>query len=229
MTWLIACEYSGRVRDAFLRNGVDAISCDILPSDADGPHIQGDVLDQLNRGWTGIVAHPPCTYLTYSAEWAFKEPDYDRYPGVGYHQKVKPGTLVGAMRTSARRKAVDFVKAIWNAPSSHICIENPRGELTKHLGTYQVIQPYEYGDDASKATCLWLKGLPELQPTQYVEPRIVEGKARWGNQTDTGQNKLPPSTDRWKIRSLTYQGIADAIGSQWSGVANTNMPLKEVA
>lgn len=168
--------------------------------------------------------------MTYSAEWAFKEPDFERYPGVGYHQQVNAGTLVGSMRKKAREQAVEFVKKIWNANTPHICIENPRGELSQRLGPYQVIQPYMFGEDASKATCLWLKGLPELKPTRQVAPRIVNGKPRWGNQTDSGQSKLTPSADRWKIRSLTYQGIADAIGQQWANVANDNTaPVMEAA
>lgn len=164
-----------------------------------------------------MIAHPPCTYLTCSAEWAYKDPDYERYPGVGYHQKVSSDTLVGYDRRYARIAALDFIRTLLNIPIPRICLENPRGVISSAIRKpSQTIQPYMFGDDASKSTCLWLKGLPALQATNLVSPRITaDGKKRWGNQTDSGQNKLPPTTDRWKIRSETYPGIAAAMASQW--------------
>ena len=215
MRVLVACEYSGRVRDAFIAKGHDAISCDLLPTESPGPHVQGDVLPLLSESWDLIIAHPPCTYLTGSGEWAYKDGPY--------HQKVKPGTLVGAERRQARKEALEFVQTIWRANSPRICIENPVGVITKRLpqlGKPQYIHPYQFGDDASKKTGLWLKGLPPLIPTKHFPPRIVEYKGklveRWGNQTDSGQNALTPSDDRWKIRSYTYPGIAEAMANQWT-------------
>ena len=209
MRVLVACEYSGRVRRAFAKKGHEVYSCDLLPSDDDSPnHFIEDALTVIyNNSWDMIIAHPPCTYLTCSAEWAYG-------PGP-YHQKVKPGTLVGEDRKVARIKAIRFWMNIWEADCPKICIENPVGIISKYVKPTQYIQPYEYGEDASKKTCLWLKGLPPLQPTKYVEPRIVNGKKRWANQTDSGQNKLGPSESRGHDRSLTYQGWADAMAEQW--------------
>jgi len=216
MRILIACEYSGTVRDAFIKQGHDAISCDLLPTESPGPHIQGDLISVLYQGWDLIIAFPPCTYLTGAAARALKDPDFKRYPGVGYHQRVKPGTLVGVERRAARINAGNFAQNIWEA-CDRVVIENPRGGLTKFIpyADLQEIQPYQFGEDASKATCLRLKNIPPLTPTSYVAPRMVNGKQRWSNQTDSGQNRLSPGPDRWKDRSRTYQGIADAMASQW--------------
>jgi len=218
---LIACEYSGTVRDAFIKQGHDAISCDLLPTESPGPHIQGDLISVLYQGWDLIIAFPPCTYLTGAAAWALKDPDFKRYPGVGYHQRVKPGTLVGPERRAARIEAGNFALAIWNA-CDRVVIENPRGGLTKFIpgADLQEIQPYQFGEDASKATCLRLKNMPRLQPAEHVAPRMVNGKQRWSNQTDSGQNRLSPGPNRWKDRSQTYQGIADAMADQWSKEIN---------
>lgn len=212
MRVLVACEFSGTVRDAFIARGHDAWSCDLLPTESPGPHIHGDVLDGLYEGnWDLMIAHPPCTYLTCSAEWAYG-------PGP-YHQKLKSETLVGEIRKEARQRAISFVKHLYNAPILRIAIENPVGVLSRpdNLGKpSQIIQPYQFGHDASKATCLWLRELPVLQSTHIVEPRIVKGgHRRWGNQTDSGQNRLSPSEDRWKDRSKTYEGIARAMAEQW--------------
>ena len=206
---LVACEYSGVVRNAFLARGHHAWSCDLLDTEKPGPHITGDVLGVLNEGWDLMIAHPPCTYLTNSAEWAYG-------PGP-YHQKVKPETLVGEHRKRARTEAIKFVKALWNAPIRCICIENPIGVLSREidLGRPQIIQPHQFGEDASKATCLFLKNLSPLRPTKLIEPRMVNGKPRWGNQTDSGQNRLSPKQDRWKDRSRTFEGIAKAMAEQW--------------
>ena len=196
MKVLVACEYSGTVRDAFLRAGHDAMSCDLLPTDVAGPHYQGNVLDIIDQEWDLMVAHPPCTYLCSSGlHWNKRRPE----------------------RAKQTEDALDFVRLLLAAPIPKIVIENPIGCISTRIRPPdQTVQPWQYGHDASKATCLWLKGLPPLRPTGFVEPRIVDGKRRWANQTDSGQNRLPPSADRWKIRSETYSGIADAMVSQWT-------------
>ncbi len=195
MRVLIACEYSGIVRDAFAAKGHDALSCDLLPTEKPGKHYQGDIIDVLNDGWDLMIAHPPCTFLCSSGlHWNKKRPE----------------------RAQMTLDALSFVRLLLDAPIPKIALENPIGAIsTKIRKPDQTIQPYQFGHDASRATCLWLKNLPPLRPTQYVEPRIIDGKPRWGNQTDSGQNKLPPSKDRWKIRSETYQGIAEAMANQW--------------
>ena len=195
MKVLVACEYSGTVRDAFIAAGHDAMSCDLLPTDVPGPHYQGDVTDILGDGWDLMVAHPPCTYLSVS----------------GMHWTTR-----GLRDPKLTEDALAFVRLLMNAPIPRIAIENPVSVISSRIRKPdQIIQPHEYGHDASKKTCLWIKGLPLLVPTQHVEPRIVNGKKRWGNQCDSGQNKLGPSDDRWKIRSATFQGIAAAMAEQW--------------
>lgn len=196
MKVLIACEYSGTVRDAFLRRGHDAMSCDLLPTDVPGPHYQGDVRDILDRDWDLLIAHPPCQYLCSSGlHWNSKRPE----------------------RAALTEQALDFVRLLMSTDIPRWAIENSVGCIgTRIRPADQVIQPHQFGHDASKATCLWLKGLPLLVPTAHVPPRIVGGKKRWGNQTDSGQNKLTPSEDRWKLRSTTYSGIAEAMAEQWS-------------
>lgn len=209
MKVLIACESSGVTREAFRALGHDAWSCDLQPADDGSPyHIQGDVTPHLAAGCDLMIAHPDCTYLTNSAAWAFGDGPY--------HQRVKPETLVGAARRAAREQALDFVRLLMGAPIPMIAIENPVGAISTRIRPAdQYIQPYEYGEDASKKTGLWLKGLPILVPTQHVEPRMVGGRPRWANQTDSGQNRLSPGSDRWKVRSKTYQGWANAFASQW--------------
>lgn len=216
MKVLVACEYSGRVRDAFRARGHYAVSCDVLPTDSSGPHHQGDVLEILDQGWDLMIAHPPCTYLTIAAEWAYRDVQT---------KKIKPGTLIGEARRQAREAAIAFVMALANSPIHRIAIENPVGVLsTVWREPDQFIQPYEYGDDASKKTCLWLKNLPRLVPTSFAPPRLslsADSRSyslRWGNQTDSGQNKEPPSDDRWKIRSTTWMGWADAMATQWGAL-----------
>lgn len=195
MRVLVACEYSGRVRDAFLALGHDAWSCDLLPTDSPGPHIQGDVLEVIGGGWDLMIAHPPCTYLAVS----------------GMHW-----TRRGLRDPKLTEDALTFVQALMEAPIERIALENPVSVISSRMRKPdQIIQPWMFGDDASKKTCLWLKGLPKLVPTDIVEPRIVDGRKRWGNQTGSGQNKLGPSPDRWKIRSATYPGIAQAMAEQW--------------
>lgn len=197
MRVLVACEYSGVVRDAFIRAGHYAASCDLLPSESPlGDHYQCDVMDIIDHGWDLMIAHPPCTYLCSSGlHWNKRRPD----------------------RARKTEEALDFVRQLLDAPIERIALENPIGCISTRIKKPdQTIQPWQFGHDASKATCLWLKGLPPLVPTDQVPPRLVNGRKRWGNQTDSGQNKLPPSADRWKIRSETYQGIADAMAKQWS-------------
>ena len=196
MKVLVACESSGNVRDAFIRAGHDAMSCDMLPSESAGSHYQGDVLDILDRGWDLMIAHPPCTYLSVS----------------GMHWTTR-----GLRDPQLTEDALEFFRVLMNAPIHKIAIENPVSVVSSRIRKPdQIIQPYHFGHDASKKTCLWLKNLPPLRPTQFVEPRQVNGKQRWANQTDSGQNKLPPSADRWKKRSETYLGIAEAMATQWS-------------
>jgi hypothetical protein len=198
MKILIACEQSGTVRDAFIAAGHDAMSCDILPSDKPGPHYQGDVLDVLGDGWDMMIAHPPCTYLATSGlHWNKRRPE----------------------RAQQTEDALRFVREFLVADIEHIALENPIGCISSRIRKPdQIIQPWMFGHDASKATCLWLKNLPLLCETDLVEPRLVDGKRRWANQTDSGQNRLPPSADRAKIRSVTYQGIADAMAVQWGAL-----------
>ncbi len=198
MRVLVACESSGTVRNAFRALGHDAWSCDILPSD-DGSeyHIQANARSVLdNYDWGLLIAHPPCTYLSVS----------------GMHWTTR-----GLRDPKLTEDALDFVKVFMEANVDKICIENPVSIISSRIRRPdQIIQPWQFGHDASKKTCLWLKNLPKLQPTKLIEPRMVDGKARWSNQTDSGQNKLPPSADRWKIRSKTYEGIALAMAEQWS-------------
>jgi len=195
---LVACEYSGKVRDAFVQQGHMAMSCDLLDSEALGLHYKGDVRDILDQGWDLMVAHPPCTYLSVS----------------GMHWTTR-----GLRDPQLTEDALAFVQLLMDAPIQRIAIENPISVISSRIRKPdQIVTPYEFGHDASKKTCLWLKNLPLLKPTNRIAPRIVNGKKRWGNQTDSGQNKLAPSDDRWKIRSETYQGIADAMAAQWGSL-----------
>ena len=197
MRVLVACEYSGAVRDAFIERGHDAMSCDLLPTDAPGPHYQGDVLGIIGDDWDLMVAHPPCTYLCSSGlHWNTKDPS----------------------RAQKTEDALAFVRALLDADIPRIALENPQGCIgTRIRKADQYIHPWEYGHDASKKTGLWLKNLPLLvsDPRQHIAPRMVEGRPRWGNQTDSGQNRLGPSDDRWKLRSATYAGIAAVFAAQW--------------
>lgn len=192
MKVLIACEFSGTVRDAFISMGHEAISCDLLPSEAPGPHHCGDVIDLLNQGWDLMIAHPPCTYLAVSGlHWNKRRPE----------------------RAKLTEDALDFVQLLLDAPIQKIALENPIGCISSQIRKPdQIIQPWQFGHDASKATCLWLKGLPLLRHTEVL---LGGREARRSNQTASGQNKLPPSADRWKLRSLTYPGIAKAMAEQW--------------
>jgi hypothetical protein len=195
MRVLVACEYSGVVRDAFIAKGHEAISCDLLPTEKAGPHYQGDVFDLDFSQFDLMVAHPPCTYLSVS----------------GMHWTTR-----GLRDPQLTEDALLFVQKLMQAPIPKIAIENPVSIISSRIRKPdQIIQPYDFGHDASKKTCLWLKGLPLLVGTQYISPRIVDGRKRWANQTNSGQNTLAPSNDRWKIRSETFIGIAKAMAEQW--------------
>lgn len=192
MKVLIACEFSGIVREAFQRQGHDAWSCDLLPTEIPGNHLQCDVLTILDQGWDLMIAHPPCTYLCNSGvRWLHK--DKNRWIDL----------TVGAR----------FFNELMHAPIKKIAIENPI--MHKHAMKIieakqsQVIQPWQFGHGETKATCLWLKYLPPLKPT-----KIVEGR-------EQRLHRLPPSKDRWKLRSTTYQGIADAMAKQWGFMSTT--------
>ena len=188
MKVLVACEFSGTVREAFRAKGHNAWSCDILPTEIPGQHYQCDIREVLDMDWDLIIAHPPCTYLAVSGNKWFK-PEYEsKYP----------------TRKQDRLDAIDFFMLFVNAKCDKIAIENPIGIMSS---TYrkpdQIIQPWMFGHGETKATCLWLKNLPKLMPTNIVEGR------------EQRLHKLPPSKDRWKERSKTFQGIADAMADQW--------------
>jgi hypothetical protein len=187
MKVLVACEFSGVVRDAFRAKGHDAWSCDLLPCDAEPTyHIQGDVREILNRAWDLMIAHPPCTYLACSGARWFKD------------------------RLQEQLAALDFVGFLLRQDIPRIALENPVGVISSVIRRPdQIIQPWYFGEDASKKTCLWLKNLPPLVPTHIIDKR------RYANQTPSGQNKLGPSQDRAKLRSVTYKGIAEAMADQW--------------
>ena len=196
MKVLVGCEFSGTVRDCFIAMGHDAISCDLLPTEARGPHIQGDVLDVLyDRSWDLAILHPPCTYLASS--------------GLHWNNKI-PG------RAEKTEEALEFITQMWRAPVNKMCIENPVGCINTRLNFMpkpQYVQRYNYSEDASKKTGLWLRGLAPLTPTENVPPRIVDGKPRWGNQGDTGYDKF--GGGQGKERSVTFFGIAAAMADQW--------------
>ena len=180
MRVLIACEYSGVVRDAFIGGGHEAMSCDLLPTEAPGPHHEGDVRDVLANGWDLMIAHPPCTHLASSGARWFK------------------------FKQAEQAEALEFVGFLLSAPIPHIALENPIGVISSRIRRPdQVIQPWQHGHGETKATCLWLKNLPRLQPTNVVDGRE---QRIW---------KMPPHKDRWKERSRTYQGIAAAMAAQW--------------
>jgi site-specific DNA-cytosine methylase len=192
MRVLIACEYSGTVRDAFLRRGHEAMSCDLLPTDVPGPHYQGDLFDVIDYPWDLMIAHPPCTHLSVSGARHFEE----------------------KRQNGSQQAAASFFMRIIRQ-SAHIpktAIENPVCIMSSlYRKPDQVVQPWEYGHGETKATCLWLKGLPLLQPTNIVEGR------------ENRIHRMPPSADRWKERSKTFTGIADAMASQWGAPAQMEL------
>ena len=180
MKVLIACEFSGIVREAFTKFGHDATSCDLLPSELLGKHYQGDVRDILNDGWDMMIAHPPCTHLAVSGARWFKN------------------------KQNEQQEALEFVKMLLEAKINRIALENPISIISSKIRKPdQIIQPWQFGHGETKATCLWLKNLPLLKST-----KIVDGR-------EARIHKMPPSQDRWKERSRTLQGIADAMAQQW--------------
>ena len=181
MRVLIACEFSGIVRDAFRSLGHDAISCDLLPTEVEGPHYQGDVRDVLTPGrWDLMIAHPPCTHLAVSGARWFKD------------------------KIEEQKAALDFVRLLMDAPIQKIAVENPISIISSRIRKPdQIIQPWQFGHGETKATCIWLKGLPKLKATNIVKGR------------ENRIHKMPPSDNRWRERSRTYQGIAGAMASQW--------------
>ncbi len=185
MRVLVACEYSGTVRDAFLAAGHDAMSCDLLPTEAPGPHWQGDVREVLGWGWDLMIAHPPCTHLAVSgAKW--------------FHRKQ-----------AEQAEALDFVRLLLDAPIPHIALENPVSIISSRIRKPdQIIQPWQYGHGETKATCLWLKGLPLLKPSNIVEGR------------EARVHRMSPSPNRWKERSRTFPGIAAAMAAQWGALTH---------
>jgi hypothetical protein len=231
---LVACEFSGIVRDAFIARGHDAVSCDLLPTERPGPHIIGDVRELLIPGMFDLmIAHPPCTYLAVS--------------GMHWNKRI-PG------REAKTEEALEFVRALLDAPIPRIALENPISVISTRIRKPdQIVQPYWFGHPESKQTALWLKGLPVLVPTNMLHRpawvrcetcddficTIHKGQhvadcpcpgievwakrgidpytdgGRWDNQTPSGQNKLGPSPDRWKDRSRTYEGFAEAMAEQW--------------
>lgn len=180
MRVLVACEFSGTVRDAFRALGHNAVSCDLLPSEKPGPHIQGDALDSLRDGWDLAIYHPPCTHLAVSgARWF-------------------------ADKRAEQEDALAFVRLLLDAPIPRIALENPVSIISSRIRKPdQIIQPWQFGHGETKATCLWLKGLPKLVPTNVVDGRSAR------------VHRMPPGPDRWKERSRTLPGIAAAMAAQW--------------
>jgi len=201
MKVLIACEYSGRVRDAFIKRGHDAISCDILPSDQLGPHYQGSVLDILNDGWDLMIAHPPCTRLTNA--------------GVRWLKAPPKGKTISGMQAELEEAAA-FYMALRDSDIPKKAIENPvmhcYAREIINPSKRQIVQPWWFGEKAFKATGFELIGLPDLTPTNKLSPpkKDTEEHKQW-----SWIHRMPPSPDRWKLRSTTFQGIADAMANQW--------------
>ena len=186
MRVLVACEFSGIVREAFKAKGHDSWSCDLLPSEIKGQHIQDDVLKVINENWDLMIAHPPCTHLAVSGARWFKE------------------------KRKEQKESLLFVEKLLTSNIPKIALENPVSIISSKIRKPdQIIQPWMFGEDASKKTCLWLKNLPLLLPTKIIN------KERYSNQTPSGQNHIGPSETRWKERSKTYQGIANAMAEQW--------------
>lgn len=202
MRVLVACEYSGIVRDAFIRRGHDAISCDLLPTESEGPHYQGDIRDIICDHYDLMIAHPPCTHLAVSGARWFK------------HKQAE------------QAEALAFVQTLMNAPIERICIENPISIISSRIRKPdQIIQPWMFGDEAQKTTCLWLKNLPQLTPTNivgkgdfYIAPSGKKLPAWYGDTIKDGKKIGWNTPEIKKIRSKTFQGIADAMADQWGSI-----------
>ena len=180
MRILVACEFSGRVRDAFIAKGHEAVSCDLLPTELPGPHYQGDVRDILSDGWDMLICHPPCTHLAVSGARWFKDKQVEQ------------------------AEALQFVRLLLDAPIEKICLENPVSIISSKIRKPdQYIQPWEHGHGETKKTGLWLKNLPKLVPSNIVDGR------------DPVVHHMPPGPDRWKLRSMTYIGVAKSFAEQW--------------
>ena len=222
---LIACEESQATTKEFRKLGHEAFSCDLLHCSGGHPgwHYQCDIFEVINKGWDLMVAHPPCTFLTGSGVQWLSHPEDKALP----FEERRPHPKYPNRRNDML-DSVEFVKALYNAPIEHIAIENPVGLLSSRWRKPdQIVQPYMFGDEATKTTCLWLKNLPLLQPTRCIEPRIINGKKRWGNQTDSGQNRLAPSEERGMLRSKTFPGIAKALATQYSSFISSGLSVNE--
>ena len=198
MRVLIACEFSGTVRDAFITRGHDAVSCDLEATDIPGPHYQGDMFDIINDGWDLMIAHPPCTHLAVSGARHFEKKRSD----------------------GRQQQGIDFFLKVVNAPIPMIAVENPIGIMSSiYRKPDQIIQPWQYGHKTTKATCLWLKGLPLLKPTNIVDKgefvMFPSGKRMSKWYADSAKH---PPKERERIRNKTFQGIADAMATQWGGL-----------
>lgn len=211
MRILIACEESGAVRDAFIKRGHDAVSCDIIPTSSPGPHIQGDVLEVINEGWDMMIAFPPCTYLTSTGlKWFYHPEDY-KLPV--YARRPHPRF---PDRQKQREDGIDFFMSMINASIPKIVIENPVGIMsTRYRKPDQIIQPWQFGHEAQKTTCLWLiGGLKTLRPTKIVDKgEFIVAKS--GKRMPKWYSDALKEKDTAKIRSKTFQGIADAMADQW--------------
>ena len=195
MKILIACEFSGTVRNAFIEKGHEAVSCDLLPTESPGPHYQGDVFDIINQGWDMLIAFPPCTYLTKAgARWLYSK------------------GLINQERFEKGLKAKEFFMKLFNSNIPKICIENPTPLKIWKLPNYsQAIQPYMFGHPFTKRTLFWLKNLPPLSSTNTVKPRNV-----WCPSGGSGNNRKSGVASSWKQRSKTFEGVAEAMASQWT-------------
>lgn len=191
MRVLVACEFSGIVREAFARRGHNAWSCDLLPTEQPGNHIQGDVLEILNDGWDLMIAHPPCTYFAVA--------------GLQYLRN-------NPERLKMQKRSAVFVRKLWESNISRVCIENPIGQLPKYIGKYsQIVRMWQFGHkEAHKPTCLWIRGLPLLKPTNIVKP-LPSRKYPNGKVLSQWRAKNVKAKDR----SVTFQGIAEAMAEQW--------------
>lgn len=213
MKVLVACEFSGIVRDAFIKLGHDAISCDLEPSESPGPHYQGDIRDIINDGYDLMIAHPPCTYLTVTGNKWFYHPEDSHLPT----RERRPHPRF-PNRKNHREDAVEFFMIFANSSIPKVCIENPVGIMsTRWRKSNQIVQPYQFGHREPKKTCLWLKGLPLLQPTELVEPEYIVSKSgkRMAKWYYIDAKKLSKA-ECTRMRSRTFQGIADAMASQWT-------------